>query len=41
MEGRGTHFDPVLTDVFEQVADQFQGAAETRPANSNNLPVKS
>jgi putative two-component system response regulator len=26
MEGKGTHFDPVLTDVFEQVADQFQGA---------------
>jgi putative two-component system response regulator len=26
LEGRGTHFDPVLTDVFEQVACQFQGA---------------
>jgi putative two-component system response regulator len=26
LAGRGTHFDPVLTDVFEQVADQFQGA---------------
>jgi putative two-component system response regulator len=25
LAGRGTHFDPVLTDVFEQVADQFQG----------------
>jgi putative two-component system response regulator len=24
LEGRGTHFDPVLTDVFEQVADQFK-----------------
>ncbi|MDR0649185.1 MAG: response regulator [Synergistaceae bacterium] len=23
LEGKGTHFDPVLTDVFEQVADQF------------------
>jgi putative two-component system response regulator len=24
VESRGTHFDPVLTDVFQQVADQFQ-----------------
>jgi putative two-component system response regulator len=24
LEGRGTHFDPVLVDVFEQVADQFK-----------------
>jgi putative two-component system response regulator len=23
LDGRGTHFDPVLVDVFEQVADQF------------------
>jgi putative two-component system response regulator len=23
IEGKGTHFDPVLTDVLEQVADQF------------------
>jgi putative two-component system response regulator len=23
IEGKGTHFDPVLVDVFEQVADQF------------------
>jgi putative two-component system response regulator len=23
LEGKGTHFDPVLVDVFEQVADQF------------------
>ena len=23
IEGRGTHFDPVLVDVFEQVADRF------------------
>jgi putative two-component system response regulator len=23
LAGKGTHFDPVLTDVFEQVADQF------------------
>jgi putative two-component system response regulator len=23
IEGRGTHFDPVIVDVFEQVADQF------------------
>jgi putative two-component system response regulator len=23
LEGRGTHFDPVLVDVFEQVADKF------------------
>jgi putative two-component system response regulator len=24
IEGKGTHFDPVLVDVFEQVADQFK-----------------
>jgi putative two-component system response regulator len=24
LEGKGTHFDPVLTDLFQQVADQFQ-----------------
>ncbi|MDR1295966.1 MAG: response regulator [Deltaproteobacteria bacterium] len=24
LEGKGSHFDPVLTDVFEQVADQFR-----------------
>jgi putative two-component system response regulator len=24
LESRGTHFDPVLTDVFQQVADQFR-----------------
>jgi putative two-component system response regulator len=24
MEGKGTHFDPVLVGVFEQVADQFK-----------------
>jgi putative two-component system response regulator len=24
VEGRGTHFDPVLTDIFEQEADQFR-----------------
>ncbi|MDR1579937.1 MAG: response regulator, partial [Synergistaceae bacterium] len=23
LEGKGTHFDPVLVDVFEQVADEF------------------
>ncbi|MDR1298807.1 MAG: two-component system response regulator, partial [Oscillospiraceae bacterium] len=23
-EGRGTHFDPVLVDVFLQVSDQFR-----------------
>jgi putative two-component system response regulator len=23
LDGKGTHFDPVLVDVFEQVADQF------------------
>jgi putative two-component system response regulator len=23
LEGKGTHFDPVLVDVFEQVADRF------------------
>jgi putative two-component system response regulator len=27
LEGKGTHFDPVLVDVFEQSADWFQGAA--------------
>jgi putative two-component system response regulator len=27
IEGRGTHFDPVLVDVFEQVADQFKKSA--------------
>jgi putative two-component system response regulator len=26
LEGRGNHFDPVLVDVFEQVADRFQHA---------------
>jgi putative two-component system response regulator len=25
LSGKGTHFDPVLIDVFEQVADQFDG----------------
>jgi putative two-component system response regulator len=29
--GKGTHFDPVLTDVFEQVADQFS-CRETEPS---------
>jgi putative two-component system response regulator len=24
LEGKGSHFDPILTDVFEQVADQFR-----------------
>jgi putative two-component system response regulator len=28
IEGRGTHFDPVLVDVFEQVADQFEHGGE-------------
>ncbi|MDR2726907.1 MAG: two-component system response regulator, partial [Deltaproteobacteria bacterium] len=23
LEGRGSHFDPVLVDVFEQMADRF------------------
>jgi putative two-component system response regulator len=24
IDGRGTHFDPVLTDVFQQIADQLR-----------------
>ena len=28
LEGRGSHFDPVLVDVFEQVADQFALSAK-------------
>jgi putative two-component system response regulator len=31
LEGKGTHFDPVLTDVFEQVADQFATCVIERP----------
>jgi putative two-component system response regulator len=27
LDGRGTHFDPVLVDVFEQTSDAFQGGA--------------
>jgi putative two-component system response regulator len=23
LEGRGTHFDPILVDIFESVADKF------------------
>jgi putative two-component system response regulator len=28
LAGKGTHFDPVLVDVFEQVADKFSAAAK-------------
>ena len=31
-EGRGTNFDPILVDAFEQVADQFASIAR-RPSN--------
>ncbi|MDR2562120.1 MAG: HD domain-containing protein [Holophagales bacterium] len=33
-EGRGTHFDPVLVDAFEQVADRFASIAR-RPSNQH------
>jgi putative two-component system response regulator len=28
MSGKGTHFDPVLVDVFAKVADQFASVAK-------------
>jgi putative two-component system response regulator len=28
--GKGTHFDPVLVDVFSEVADQFAAVARDR-----------
>ncbi|MDR3256036.1 MAG: response regulator [Synergistaceae bacterium] len=28
LNGRGTHFDPVLVDVFEQVSDEFKGSRD-------------
>jgi putative two-component system response regulator len=35
LDGRGTHFDPVLTDVFEQIADWFRNNA-AREAERND-----
>jgi putative two-component system response regulator len=35
IEGKGVHFDPVLVDLFESLADKFAEIAE----NNRGAPV--
>ncbi|MDR3280276.1 MAG: response regulator [Synergistaceae bacterium] len=36
LEGRGNHFDPVLADVFAQVADRFKASCSSNEIGGNN-----